>query len=101
MGWALYDSRTDLYDGVYTELSDARFYRMVSTVCWKDSVWEIIEISSFPRNRFHGDHQELLAATYGTRQNKLLARVQEMNLSFTNLYWIEGVLVFETVRNSQ
>ena len=97
MGWALYNTKTNLYDGIYSHLSDARFFRMILTVSWKGSDWEIIEVDHSPDDRFHGDHKELLLDTFGESQHDLLIKVQKMDLSFTNVCWVDDILIFETV----
>lgn len=105
MSWDIYNAKTDLHDGSYSSLSDARFYQMVLTVLWKGSEWEIKERIETPNNkrdiretrrRFHSDYQDLLINTFGERQDKLLVKVQQADLSFTSVRWLDEILVFES-----
>ncbi|MCB4438067.1 hypothetical protein LHL20_17690 [Alteromonas sp. McT4-15] len=95
MTWDVYNSQTDLHDGSYENLSDARFFQMIHTVLWKGSEWVIRESRS-NRDRFHADYEVLLISTFGEPQNELLAKIQQTNLSFTNVRWLDDILVFES-----
>ena len=105
MAWDVYNVKTDLHDGSYSSLSDARFYRMVHTVLWKGSEWEIKERIDDPndkhdisiiRGRFHADYKDLLRYTFGEPQYELLAKVEKAEFLFNNVRWFDEVLVFES-----
>ena len=101
MKWALYDIRTNLYDGTYSRLSDAKFFQMIITVSWKTSCWEIIEADSIPYNRFHSDHIDLLTNTYGLRQDALVVKIQTLDSLVKNVYWFKDMLIVETSSEAQ
>lgn len=101
MKWALYDTRTNLYDGLYSRLSDARFFQMIITVSWKTSCWEIIEADSIQCDRFHSDHIDLLTNTYGSRQDELLVKIQTLDSFVKNVYWFKDMLIVETSSEAQ